>query len=198
MQKTFEENPFFEMHAFSHYFSKALGGVSFKNIDHTFDLALSIASMDIELFKSFFADLKKADMETVKKFIGSLDDQAMTALSFIIKMAEIEPYLVHTEENMENFGGFQDFEIAPDCPKRVLIQHLESGDYDYTDQWDGDEDFESIWLYEKGKGGWIEYHEDEEQAKKEFLATLTCYDQEDLIEKARQDYNFPCLLGYVI
>ena len=100
MQKTFEENPFFEVHAFSHYFSKALGGVSFKNIDHTFDLALSIASMDIELFKSSFADLKKADMETVKKFIGSLDDQAMTALSFIIKMAEIEPYLVvHTEEN---------------------------------------------------------------------------------------------------
>ena len=126
---------FFEVHAFSHYFSEALGRVAFKDIDHAFDLALSIASMNIELFKSSFADLKKVDMETVRVFVDSLDDQAMTAMSFIIKMAEIEPYLVHTEENMENFGGFQDFEIAPDCPKRVLIQHLESGDYDYTDQW---------------------------------------------------------------
>ena len=99
MQKTFEENPFFEVHAFSHYFSDALAGVAFKDLDQAFDLALSIASMDIELFKSSFADLKKADMETVKKFIDSLDDQAMTALSFIIKMAEIEPYLVHTEES---------------------------------------------------------------------------------------------------
>ncbi|WP_180097732.1 MULTISPECIES: hypothetical protein [unclassified Acinetobacter] len=100
MQKTFEENPFFEVHAFSHYFRKALGGVAFKDLDHAFDLALSIASMDTELFKSSFVDLKKADMETVRTFIDSLDDQAMTALSFIIKMAEIEPYLVvHTEEN---------------------------------------------------------------------------------------------------
>lgn len=100
MQKTFEENPFFEVHAFSHYFSKTLGDVAFKDLDHAFDLALSIASMDIELFKSSFVDLKKADMETVRAFIDSLDDQAMTALSFIIKMAEIEPYLVvHTEEN---------------------------------------------------------------------------------------------------
>lgn len=98
MQKTFEENPFFEVHAFSHYFSKALGGVAFKNIDHAFDLALSIASMDIELFKSSFADLKKVDMETVLVFVDSLDDQAMTALSFIIKMADIEPYLVQTED----------------------------------------------------------------------------------------------------
>lgn len=99
MQKTFEENPFFEVHAFSHYFSKALGYVDFKDLDHAFDLALSIASMDIELFKSSFVDLKKAHMETVRAFIDSLDDQAMTALSFIIKLAEIEPYLVHTEEN---------------------------------------------------------------------------------------------------
>ena len=100
MQKTFEENPFFEVHAFSHYFSDALAGVAFKDLDQAFDLALSIASMDIELFKSSFVDLKKADMETVRTFIDSLDDQAMTALSFIIKMAEIEPYLVvHTEEN---------------------------------------------------------------------------------------------------
>lgn len=98
MQKTFEENPFFEVHAFSHYFSEALESVTFKDIDHAFDLAFSIASMDIELFKSSFADLKKADMETVKKFIDSLDDQVMTALSFIIKMAEIEPYLVRTED----------------------------------------------------------------------------------------------------
>ncbi|WP_218945722.1 hypothetical protein, partial [Acinetobacter sp. YH16049] len=65
---------------------------------HTFDLALSIASMDVELLKSSFADLKKADMGTVRTFIDSLDDQAMTALSFIIKMAEIEPSLVHTED----------------------------------------------------------------------------------------------------
>lgn len=99
MQKTFEENPFFEVHAFSHYFSKALGYVAFKDLDHAFDLALSIACMNIELFKSSFADLKKADMEMVRAFVDSLDDQAMTALSFIIKMAEIEPYLVHTEEN---------------------------------------------------------------------------------------------------
>lgn len=99
MQKTFEENPFFEVHAFSHYFSKALGDIAFKDLDHAFDLALSIASMDIELLKSSFVDLKKADMETVRTFIDSLDDQAMTALSFIIKMAEIEPYLVYTEEN---------------------------------------------------------------------------------------------------
>lgn len=98
MQKTFEENPFFEVHAFSRYFSEALGGVAFKDLNHAFDLALSIASMDIELLKSSFADLKKADMETVWSFIDSLDDQAMTALSFIIKMAEIEPYLVHTED----------------------------------------------------------------------------------------------------
>lgn len=100
MQKTFEENPFFEVHAFSYYFSKALESVAFKDLDHAFDLALSIASMDVELFKSSFVDLKKADMETVRTFIDSLDDQAMTVLSFIIKMAEIEPYLVvHTEEN---------------------------------------------------------------------------------------------------
>ena len=98
MQKTFEESPFFEVHAFRHYFSKALGGVAFKDLDHTFDLALSIASMDVELLKSSFADLKKADMGTVRTFIDSLDDQAMTALSFIIKMAEIEPSLVHTED----------------------------------------------------------------------------------------------------
>ena len=50
MQRTFEENLFFKVHAFSHYFSKALGGVAFKDLDHTFDLALSIASMDVELF----------------------------------------------------------------------------------------------------------------------------------------------------
>ena len=93
-----EENLFFKVHAFSHYFSKALGGVAFKDLDHTFDLALSIASMDVELLKSSFADLKKADMGTVRTFIDSLDDQAMTALSFIIKMAEIEPSLVHTED----------------------------------------------------------------------------------------------------
>ena len=100
MQKTFEENPFFEVHAFSHYFSEALESVAFKDLDHAFDLALSIASMDIELFKSSFVVLKKEDMEMVRTFIDSLDDQAMTALSFIIKMAEIEPYLVvHTEEN---------------------------------------------------------------------------------------------------
>ena len=98
MQKTFEENPFFEVHAFSYYFSEALGRVAFKDIDHAFDLALSIASMDVELLKSSFADLKKADMGTVRTFIDSLDDQAMTALSFIIKMAEIEPSLVHTED----------------------------------------------------------------------------------------------------
>jgi hypothetical protein len=99
MQKTFEENPFFELHAFSHYFSEALESVAFNDLDHAFDLALSIASMDVELFKSSFADLKKEDMKTVRTFIDSLDDQAMTALSFIIKMAEIEPYLViHTEE----------------------------------------------------------------------------------------------------
>ena len=49
MQRTFEENLFFKVHAFSHYFSKALGGVAFKDLDHTFDLALSIASMDVEL-----------------------------------------------------------------------------------------------------------------------------------------------------
>ena len=52
MQKTFEENPFFEVHDFSHYFSKALGDVAFKDLDHAFDLALSIASMNVELFKS--------------------------------------------------------------------------------------------------------------------------------------------------
>ena len=98
MQRIFEENLFFKVHAFSHYFSKALGGVAFKDLDHTFDLALSIASMDVELLKSSFADLKKADMGTVRTFIDSLDDQAMTALSFIIKMAEIEPSLVHTED----------------------------------------------------------------------------------------------------
>ena len=98
MQKTFEENPFFEVHAFSHYFSDALAGVAFKDLDQAFDLGLSIASMDIELFKSSFVDLKNADMETVWVFIDSLDDQAMTALSFIIKMAEIEPSLVHTED----------------------------------------------------------------------------------------------------
>ena len=72
--------------------------MAFKDLDHTFDLALSIASMDVELLKSSFADLKKADMGTVRTFIDSLDDQAMTALSFIIKMAEIEPYLLHTED----------------------------------------------------------------------------------------------------
>ena len=72
--------------------------MAFKDLDHTFDLALSIASMDVELLKSSFADLKKADMGTVRTFIDSLDDQAMTALSFIIKMAEIEPSLVHTED----------------------------------------------------------------------------------------------------
>lgn len=99
MQKTFEENPFFEVHAFSHYFSEFFQNVAFKDLDHAFDLALSIASMDTELFKSSFVDLKKADMEMVRTFIDSLDDQAMTALSFIIKMAEIEPYLVYTEEN---------------------------------------------------------------------------------------------------
>lgn len=100
MQKTFEENPFFEVHAFSHYFSEALVGVAFRDLDHAFDLAFSIASMDVELYKRSFVDLKKEDMETVRTFIDSLDDQAMTALSFIIKMAEIEPYLVvHTEEN---------------------------------------------------------------------------------------------------
>ena len=98
MQKTFEENPFFEVHAFSYYFSKALESVAFKDLDHAFNLALSIASMDVELLKSSFADLKKADMGTVRTFIDSLDDQAMTALSFIIKMAEIEPSLVHTED----------------------------------------------------------------------------------------------------
>ena len=98
MQKTFEENPFFEVHAFSHYFSDALAGVAFKDLDQAFDLGLSIASMDIELFKSSFADLKKVDIETVRVFVDSLDDQAMTALSFIIKMADIEPYLVRTED----------------------------------------------------------------------------------------------------
>ena len=98
MQRTFEENLFFKVHAFSHYFSKALGGVAFKDLDHTFDLALSIASMDVELLKSSFADLKKVDIETVRVFVDSLDDQAMTALSFIIKMADIEPYLVRTED----------------------------------------------------------------------------------------------------
>ena len=98
MQKTFEENPFFFFYAFSHYFSKALADVAFKDLDHAFDIALSIASMDVELFKGSFADLKTADMETVRSFIDSLDYQAMTALSFIIKMAEIEPYLVHTED----------------------------------------------------------------------------------------------------
>lgn len=98
MHKTFDEIPFFEVHAFSHYFSEALENVAFKSLDEAFDLALSIASMDSELFKTIFMSLEKMGRHEVLKFIESLDEPAMVALNFIIKTAEIEPYLLYWEK----------------------------------------------------------------------------------------------------
>lgn len=98
MHRTFDEIPFFAVHAFSHYFSEALENVAFKSLDEAFDLALSIASMDSELFKTIFMSLEKMDRHEVLKFIESLDEPAMVALNFIIKTAEIEPYLLYWEK----------------------------------------------------------------------------------------------------
>lgn len=98
MHRTFDEIPFFEVHAFSHYFSEAMEDVAFKSLDEAFDLALSIASMDSELFKTIFMSLEKMDRQEVLKFIESLDEPAMVALNFIIKTAEIEPYLLYWEK----------------------------------------------------------------------------------------------------
>lgn len=98
MHRTFDEIPFFEVHAFSHYFSEALENVAFKSLDEAFDLALSIASMDSEFFKTIFMSLEKMDRHEVLKFIESLDEPAMVALNFIIKTAEIEPYLLYWEK----------------------------------------------------------------------------------------------------
>ena len=181
MQKTFEENPFFEVHAFSHYFSKALGGVAFKNLDHAFDLALSIASMDAELFKSSFVDLKNADMETVWAFIDSLDDQAMTALSFIIKMAEIEPYLIHTEETMDDFKDVE-FEIAPDCPETFFLWCPDQEVYDFSSSKDAEDAFQK---WQQISCHWMKEEGEEEERRKIFFADLKIYSRSELLEKAK-------------
>lgn len=55
--------------------------------------------MDSELFKSIFMSLEKMDRQGVLKFIESLDEPAIVALNFIIKTAEIEPYLIYWERD---------------------------------------------------------------------------------------------------
>lgn len=95
MQKTFEEVPFFEVHAFSHYFSKALKDIRFKSLDAAFDLAFSISAMDAALCKKILIELQETEKKIVLSFIESLDRSVMERLNFIIKVAEIEPYLIH-------------------------------------------------------------------------------------------------------
>ena len=111
-----------------------------------------------------------------------------------LNVRELSPEGVEVVKELLGCGEI----IALDCPERVLVQHLESGDYDYTEEWDGDYDFESVWLFEKKHGGWVEDYDDESEAKEHFLATLACYDQKERLEKARQNYNFTRSLGYVL
>lgn len=110
----------------------------------------------------------------------------------------------HTEQISERkILKMYKFTLAENCPEIVLIQHFQNGDLDYTKNWHGDSDLESVWTFEKAHGGWVKgFVESGEgtlkQAEEQFFATLGYYTQEEILSKAECEVGWPLELGFVV
>lgn len=84
------------------------------------------------------------------------------------------------------------YTISATCPRVALVQHLEVGNYDYSEY----NTLEGAWDAEKSEH-WVDECPSLEDAKKEFLATLKEYSQDEILKEADLGYNWPIELGFV-
>ena len=76
--------------------------------------------------------------------------------------------------------------------KTYLIQHLPGGDYDYS----GFVTPEHAWEHEKTMP-WVEEYSTLEEAKDEFIASLTAYDYDEMIDAHIAGEEWPEELGFI-
>lgn len=89
------------------------------------------------------------------------------------------------------------YQIANNCPEKIIIQSLPSGDYNYSELGS----LEAAWEAEKSEH-WVQEHAEHEgnsieTAKAEFMDTLSEYSQEEAIKAAQNGYTWPTALGFV-
>ena len=92
------------------------------------------------------------------------------------------------------------YEITETCPNQALIQHLESGDYDYSE-------FESAshaWDEHESDQGWVtevvaEYGPEViYRCRRVFFESLKEYTRQEIMESAQAGYDWPLELGFVV
>lgn len=82
--------------------------------------------------------------------------------------------------------------LSESCPEVIIVQSLESGDYDYSEYGCA----EAAWEAEQSES-WVK-EGDIEANHEEFLLSLTTYTREEVLAAANDDYSWPVELGFVI
>ena len=115
------------------------------------------------------------------------------------------------------------FVLTKSCPKKVIIQHTPTTNFDYSKC----KSFSECWEDEKLCGGWLEDHIEcyvqiecekerdnsgrelteeekgilrekvEEEAKEGFFASLGEYSQEEILQDAEDGFAWPVEMGFV-
>ena len=92
------------------------------------------------------------------------------------------------------------YETTEVCPEQALIQHLESGDYDYSKF----ESAEQAWEEHESEQRWVDERVDEfgtealDQCRQEFVRTLEEYNRVEILDAAAAGCDWPIELGFVV
>ena len=92
------------------------------------------------------------------------------------------------------------YEITETCPEQALVQHLESGDYDYSEF----STPEQAWNESESKEWWVDERVDEfgpealDQCRQEFVRTLKEYNRIEILDAAAEGEGWPLDLGFVV
>jgi len=89
------------------------------------------------------------------------------------------------------------YKITEKCPRKIIIQSLPSGDYDYSDC----ASLEGAWEAEKSER-WVQEHAEQDgcsidSAKADFMATISEYSQDEALAAAKDGYTWPLEMGFV-
>ena len=91
------------------------------------------------------------------------------------------------------------YQITETCPDQVLIQHLESGDYDYSEF----STPEQAWSESESEERWVKEFVDEYgpeviyRCRQEFFDSLREYSRQEILEAAQAGYDWPMELGFI-